>query len=100
MPIATQLLREIQAFGDRNPKNHKSVSALMRAVIRIDAEFSGETRDQLLGEARKTFLRQVETLENAQRTVVALEQLKQNQRELVEGLKRIASRRPVGTTLH
>jgi len=100
MTIAMKLLEEIQAFGERNPKHDKSVSALLRAVERIDREFEGETRERLLAEARTTFLRQIDTLENAERTVAALEKLKQNQLDLVEALKQIAYQRPSDATLH
>ena len=100
MSIAAQLIEEILAFGERNPKHVESVSALLRAVERIDREFEGETRERLLSEARTTFLRQIDTLENAERTVAALEKLKQNQLDLVEALKRIAYQRPSDATVH
>jgi hypothetical protein len=98
--IARQLIEEIQAFAERNPKHGESVGALLRAVERIDREFEGEARVKLLTEARTTFLRQIDTLENAERTVAALEELKQNQLDLVEALKRIAYQRPADITLH
>lgn len=100
MPIAKQLVADIQAFAERKPNNTKSVNALLDAVRRIDNQFTGEQRDELLRQARRTFLRQIETLENSERTAAALEKLKQNQRELGEALKRLAYKRPEGVTLH
>lgn len=100
MPVAKQLLEEIEAFAARNPGHEKSIGALVKAVERIDNEFAGEIRTQLLEQARETFLRQIQTLENAEKTLAALEKLRDNQAELVEALKRLTVRRPAGMTLH
>ncbi|MDP6977450.1 MAG: hypothetical protein QF570_02475 [Myxococcota bacterium] len=100
MSIAKQLLDEIEAFAHRNPGHDESVGALVRAVHRIDTEFEGEVRTQLLEQARETFQRQVRTLENAEKTLDALEKLRENQKDLVEALKRLTVRRPEGATLH
>ncbi len=100
MSIAKQLLEEIEAFANRNPGHDESVGALVKAVRRIDTEFEGEIRTQLLEQARETFQRQVRTLENAEKTLEALEKLRENQQELVEALKRLTVRRPEGVTLH
>ncbi len=100
MSIAKQLLDEIEAFADRNPGHDESVGALVRAVHRIDTEFKGEVRAQLLEQARETFQRQVRTLENTEKTLEALDKLRNNQQELVEALKRLTVRRPEGVTLH
>ncbi len=100
MPTARRLISEIEAFAARKPNHTRSVTALLDAVNRIDAQFSGEIRDELLREARKTFLRQIETLENSERNAAALEKLKQNHRELSKALERLAYKRPEGVTLH
>ncbi len=100
MSVANKLVEEIEAFARRNPGHEASVNALLRAVNRIDTEFTGETRELLLAEARKTFLQQIETLETTNRTLAALETLQSNQQELVTALKRLAIRRPDGVTLH
>ena len=77
-----------------------SVGALVKVVRRIDDEFAGETRTRLLEQARETFQRQIKTLEHAERTLEALEKLRDNQAALVETLKRLTVRRPTGVTLH
>ncbi len=100
MSIAKQLLDEIEDFANRNPGHDESVGALAKAVRRIDTEFDGEVRTQLLEQARETFLRQIRTLENAEKTLEALEQLRENQQELVQALKRLTVQRPEGVTLH
>ncbi len=103
MTVAKNLLEEIEAFGRRNPGHEKSVESLVSAVNRIDQEFSGETRESLLDEARKTFLQQIRTLETCERTLDALEKLHDNQKALVDALKKLAAkthRRPEGATLH
>ncbi len=100
MAVVKKLIEEIEDFAKQNPGHDASVGALLKAVHRIDVEFSGEIREQLLEQARSTFLRQVQTLENAEKTLEALEQLRQNQKELVEALKKLAVRRPEGVTLH
>ncbi len=103
MPVAKKLLEEIDAFGQRNPGHEKSVKSLVEAVRRIDTEFSGETREMPLAEARKTFLQQIRTLETSERTLEALQKLHSNQKALVTALKKLAVRgeqRPEGVTLH
>lgn len=100
MPVANELIEEIEAFALRNPGHDGPVNALLKAVRRIDTEFSGESREMLLVEARKTFLQQVQTLETTERTLEALKALQANQKELVNVLKTLSSRRPDGTTLH
>jgi hypothetical protein len=103
MSVAKDLLEEIETFGGRNPGHEKSVGALVKAVKRIESEFSGKTREMLLAEARKTFLAQVRTLETSGRTTAALEKLQANQKALVSALKKLAvleEKRPEGTTLH
>ena len=100
MTVAEQLIQEIEAFAGRNP-NHVTVSqSLIEAVRRIDRQFGGETRDALLEQARDTFLKQIDALENAERTVATLERLRDNQRELVHSLRRLNPYRPQGATLH
>ncbi|MBW2275817.1 MAG: hypothetical protein JRG96_21360 [Deltaproteobacteria bacterium] len=112
MSAAKRLIEEIRDFAQRNPDNRDSIARLVRAVVRIDLEFEGEVREKLLDEARSTFRKQIETLETAARTWESLLRLKENQRQLVEGLKRIAleqkasdeatapRRRADGVTLH
>jgi len=100
MDIAKQLIEEIEAFANRNPGHDESVGALVKVVRRIDDEFAGETRTRLLEQARETFQRQIKTLEHAERTLEALEKLRDNQAALVETLKRLTVRRPTGVTLH
>jgi hypothetical protein len=100
MPIAKKLVADIKAFADRKPDHSKAVNALLDAVRRIDTQFTGELRDELLREARTTFLRQIETLENSERTREALEKIQQNQADLSKALKRLAYKRPDDVTLH
>ena len=100
MDIAKQLIEEIEAFANRNPGHDESVGALVKVVRRIDDEFAGETRTRLLEQARETFQRQIKTLEHPERTLEALEKLRDNQAALVETLKRLTVRRPTGVTLH
>lgn len=100
MPIAKKLIAEIEAFLLRNPVHEESVNALIKAVNRIDTEFAGETRLQLLREARTTFLQQIKTLETTEQTLDALRTLHANQKNLVEALKKIVVTRPEGATLH
>lgn len=103
MPVAKTLLDEIEDFGQRNPEHESSVEALVKAVKRIDREFSGETREMLLTEARKTFLQQIRTLENSDRTLEALEKLHSTQKSLISALKKLlikTAERPEGVTLH
>lgn len=103
MSVAKTLIEEIEAFSVRNPHHQKSVDALLKAVRRIDTEFTGETRNMLLSEARHTFLQQIETLETAERTLEALKTLQTNQQNLVKTLKKLAiirTERPEGVTLH
>ena len=100
MPVAKKLIEEIEAFAVRKPGHGKSVEALLRAVRKIDREFTGETRAALLGEARNTFLQQIKTLETADRTLAALQTLQANQKKLVKVLNKLAMHRPDGVTLH
>jgi hypothetical protein len=103
MPAATELLEEIEAFGRRNPGHEKSIGALVKAIERIDHEFSGKTREMLLAEARRTFLSQIRTLETRERTIEALEKLRENQKALVTALEKLAvlqRTRPEDATLH
>jgi len=107
-----KLIEEIREFARRKPDHAKSTARLLQAIERIDSEFEGEVREQLLAEARSTFRKQLETLETAAQTRASLMKLKENQRELVEALKRIAveqraseetptpRRRQGGATLH
>lgn len=100
MPVAKKLIGEIEDFLSRNPAHEESVNALLKAVNRIDTEFTGEVRLSLLREARTTFLQQVKTLEATEQTLEALETLHANQKNLVEALKKIVVTRPEGATLH
>jgi hypothetical protein len=101
MPATTNLIEEIEAFALRKPGHRGSVGALLGTIRRIDAEFTGETREALLSEARKTFLRQIQILENTEQTLEALETLRANQERLVNALKKLTvRRRPEGVTLH
>lgn len=100
MPVAKTLIAEINAFLSRNPAHKKSVTALLNAVDRIDTEFTGETRLSLLREARTAFLQQTKTLEAKGQTLHALETLHNNQKNLVDALKKIVVTKPEGTTLH
>jgi len=103
MPLAKKLLEQIEAFGLRNPGHEQSVDSLLNAVRRIDGEFSGATREMLLAEAHKTFLRQIRTLEASERTAEALQRLQKNQLALVEALKELSATqtlRPKDATLH
>jgi hypothetical protein len=111
MSTARKLIEEIREFERQNPAHADAVARLVEAIERIDSEFEGEVREQLLGEARSAFRKQIETLEAATRTRESLLKLKENQRQLVEALKRItleqqageeapAPRRPDGVTLH
>ena len=100
MPVAKKLIEEIEAFLSRNPAHEASVNALLKAVNRIDTEFTGETRLQLLREARTTFLQQIKTLEATEQTLEALQALQANQKNLVEALKKIVVTRPEDATLH
>ncbi|MFB0976446.1 MAG: hypothetical protein QMC73_02180 [Myxococcota bacterium] len=100
MPVAKILIAEINAFLSRNPTHKVSVTALLKAVNRIDTEFTGETRLSLLREARTAFLQQIKTLEATEQTLHALETLHSNQRNLVDRLKKIVVTKPEGTTLH
>ena len=67
---------------------------------RIDNEFTGDTRDTLLREARTTFLQQIKTLETAERTLAVLKTLQDNQKKLVTALSKLSAQRPDGVTLH
>jgi hypothetical protein len=100
MPVAKKLIEEIEAFASRNPGHQNSVNSLLRAVRRIDTEFTGDTRNMLLGEARDTFLQQIRTLETAEKTLDALKILQANQQRLVAALKALTAQRPEGVTLH
>ena len=100
MPIAKILVEEIEAFAARKPAHEVSVAALLRAVRRIDTEFTGEVREALLREARTTFLQQIKTLEATEQTLEALHTLHANQQKLVTSLKQIVVKRPEGVTLH
>jgi hypothetical protein len=100
MSTAMKLIEEIREFARRKPDHSESTARLVRAIERIDSEFEGEVREQL------------EALETAAQTRASLMKLKENQRELVEALKRIAleqqanedtptpRRRADGATLH
>jgi len=112
MSSARKLIEEIREFGRCNPGHQESVGRLAEAVTRIDRYFEGETREKLLGEARRAFRKQVEALASLARTRDSLLRLQENQRQLVEALERIAveqraatktetpRRRPDGVTLH
>ncbi|MCH7866985.1 MAG: hypothetical protein IH881_04765 [Myxococcales bacterium] len=100
MSVAKILIEEIEAFAVRNPGHQNSADVLLKAVRKIDTQFTGETRDMLLSEARHTFLQQIQTLETAERTLESLKTLQTNQKKLVEALKRLAMQRPEGATLH
>jgi uncharacterized lipoprotein len=103
MSVAKILIEEIEAFAIRNPDHQNSVDALLKAIRRIDTEFTGETRNMLLSEARHTFLQQIQTLETVERTLGALKTLQANQQRLVKVLKKLAAKRPSrpeGVTLH
>ncbi|HIG72268.1 MAG TPA: hypothetical protein EYG46_00530 [Myxococcales bacterium] len=100
MPVAKTLIEEINAFLARNPAHKGSVTALLKAVNRIDTEFTGETRLSLLREARTAFLQQIKTLEATEQTLHALETLHTNQKNLVDALKKIVVTKPEGATLH
>ena len=103
MSVANKLIEEIEDFSERNPGHEGSVTALIKAVRRIDLVFDGETRELLLAEARKTFLQQIQTLETTERTLEALKTLQANQKKLISALKKLAvktAKRPEGVTLH
>ena len=100
MSVAKILIEEIEAFAVRNPGHQNSADVLLKAVRKIDTQFTGETRDMLLSEARHTFLQQIQTLGTAERTLESLKTLQTNQKKLVEALKRLAMQRPEGATLH
>jgi hypothetical protein len=100
MPVAKTLIEEINAFLSRNPAHKGSVTALLKAVNRIDTEFTGETRLTLLREARTAFLQQIKTLEATEQTLTALETLHTNQKNLVDALKKIVVTKPEGAKLH
>jgi len=100
MPVAKKLIDEIDAFAARNPGNQNSTNALRKAVQRIDTEFSGETRNMLLCEARLTFTQQIKMLETTEGIMESLAKLQANQERLVEALKKLATHRPEGVTLH
>jgi dynactin complex subunit len=96
MSTATKLIDEIREFARRKPDHSESTARLVRAIERIDSEFEGEVREQLLAEARSCFRKQLEALETAAQTRASLMKLKENQRELVETLKRIALEQRAG----
>ena len=100
MPIAKKLIEEIEGFAQRKPAHENSVNALLEAVRRIDSQFTGETRELLLSQARKTFLQQIEILETAERTRETLVALESNQKALVKALKKLTGLRPADATLH
>lgn len=103
MPIAKKLIDEIEDFASRNPGHYKSVNTLLKAVQRIDTQLSGEMRNMLLIQARKTFLQQISTLAETELTLEALETLQANQKELVKALKKLKQHtiaRPEDATLH
>jgi hypothetical protein len=100
MPLAKQLTDEINEFARRKPGHESSVNALLAAVGRIDSQFSGETRELLLIQARETFLQQIRILETKERTRETLETLQTNQKALVDALKKLAGRPSEDVTLH
>lgn len=101
MAAAKNLIEEVEAFALRKPGHRGSVDALLKTIRRIDAEFAGETRETLLSEARETFLRQIQILENTEQTLEALETLRANQQQLANALKKLTLRqRPEGVTIH
>jgi hypothetical protein len=100
MPIAKQLIEEIEGFAQRNPGHPESVAALLAAVRRIDEEFAGIARATLLTRARETFLQQVQILEATARTRDTLQSLQANQKALVNALKELARQGAGDVTLH
>ncbi len=100
MSNAKKLIEDIEAFRERNPGHQESTARLVRAVERIAAQFTGETKEELLRKARDTFLKQTRTLQSGKQTRAKLERLKRNQQELIEALGKLSPGRPDGVTLH
>ena len=88
---AAKLIGEIEVFRRHNPAQTDFTRELVRVIERIDREFQGETRDELLREAKETIDRQVGILVGTRRTMNALARLEKKQKRLVEELDRLTS---------
>jgi phosphoenolpyruvate-protein kinase (PTS system EI component) len=100
MKTAQDLIRKAEAYSSQRPERAEFARKLIHLVKKIDDEFAGEARERLLSDARTTFERHLKVVEDTERTLEALERLKKQQVQLIEGLARLAMFRPPGTLVH
>jgi hypothetical protein len=100
METADELVARALAFGNDYPRHLDFVKRLVALVQKIDREFSGETRDSLLTNARSTFEHHLKIVKSTEETRRALEKLEHQHVRLTEALNELATVRPPGTTIH
>lgn len=99
-PDPTRLKAELHEWAHRHPDQQRFAAALGDAIDRIQSQFDGEVRALLLAQARRTFERHVEILQETQRAKDALRRLDASQKQLLETLTDLVSERPPDATLH
>ncbi len=88
--IAKRLIDCAKALGKKYPDQQHSIEVLISAVERIDCEFDGEQRIELLTEASQALERHLERARATADTKVALAQLRDSHASLDQAMGRLA----------
>ena len=87
--IAEKLIECAKALGRKYPDQQRSISKLISAVERIDREFDGEQRIELLTEASQALQRHLERARATSETKKVLAQLRESHSSLEQSMKRL-----------
>lgn len=89
--IAEQLIETARALAQKFPDQKQSIEMLIEAVERIDREFDGDERIELLGEASDTLERHMERARASAATKQALAELRESFAALEDAMKRLST---------
>ena len=97
--VSEKLKRRIHEYGRRDRRNAFFADRLLDLTERIEREFEGEKREQLLAKAQNAFDRHVALREETTGVRDALARMRDDQKQLLE-LFELVSPRPAGEPLH